>query len=253
MAAELAGKVAFVTGAASGIGRQSALAFAAAGAKVAVADIAEEGAAETVKLIQGKGGEARFVRCDVADTSSVQAAIRAVVDAYGALDCAHNNAGILGTPGEFDSYDEALFDRVIRINLTGVFLCMKYELQVMKRQGRGAIVNTASVAAILASPGLPSYNASKHGVVGLTKSAAVGYAKAGIRVNAVCPGFIDTPMTRHGFGPIDVEARGAELHATGKVGLPEEVAAVVVWLCADAASLVTGVALPVDGGWTITT
>jgi NAD(P)-dependent dehydrogenase (short-subunit alcohol dehydrogenase family) len=249
MADDLAGKVAFVTGAASGIGRASALAFAAHGAAVMAADLNEAAGEKTAETIRAGGGKAAFVRCDVTDAASVQAAIAATVAAFGRLDCAHNNAGILGTPGAFADYPEELFDRVIATNLRGVFLCMKYELQHMLAQGGGAIVNTSSVAGILGSPGLCAYNASKHGVIGLTKSAAVDCGPKNIRVNAVCPGFIDTPMTQGGFG--SVAERGAELHATGKVGRPEEVAEAVVWLCSDAASLVTGIAMPVDGAWSI--
>ncbi len=252
MADELAGRVALVTGGGSGIGRESCFAFARAGAKVVVADVDEAGGEQTVRRIEDTGGTAAFVRCDVSRAQDVEALIERTVALYGRLDCAHNNAGIEGPVTLPVEYGEDEFDRVIAVNLKGVFLCLKYEIPRMIAQGGGAIVNTASVAGLTGSPVLSGYVASKHGVVGLTKSAALAYAKQGIRVNAVCPGVIDTPMVARALGSGDPQRRrqldGA--HPLDRMGRPEEIAAAVVWLCSDAASFVTGHALPVDGGMT---
>jgi NAD(P)-dependent dehydrogenase (short-subunit alcohol dehydrogenase family) len=238
----LDGKVALVTGAGSGIGRATALTFAREGAKVVVADIIAEGGEETVRMVKAAGGEALFVKTDVSKAAEVEALITKVVQTYGRLDCAFNNAGIEGVFVSTAECSEENWDRTLAINLKGVWLCMKYEIPQMLKQGGGAIVNTASVAGLVGFAGLPAYVASKHGVAGLTKTAALEYAKAGIRVNAVCPGGISTPMTERLFKAV------AALEPVGRMGKPEEIAEAVVWLCSDAASFVTGHAMAVDGG-----
>jgi NAD(P)-dependent dehydrogenase (short-subunit alcohol dehydrogenase family) len=249
MARLLEGKVALVTGAGSGIGRATALVCAREGAKVVVADVVVAGGEETVRLIKATGGEALFVKADMAKAAEVEAMVNTAVAAYGRLDCAHNNAGIEGAMDTTADYTEEDWDRVIRVNLTGVWLCMKYEIAQMLKQGGGAIVNTASGAGLVAVPRMPAYVASKHGVVGLTRTAALEYAKAGIRVNAVCPGAIQTPMVERVTSrrPGMVE-RMAVAMPIGRMGKPEEIAEAVVWLCSDAASFVTGHAMSVDGG-----
>jgi NAD(P)-dependent dehydrogenase (short-subunit alcohol dehydrogenase family) len=252
MAGRLEGKVALVTGAGSGIGRASALAFAREGAKVVVSDVAEERSRETIAAIVAGGGEATFVRADVSVPEDVAALVRAVVEAFGRLDCAHNNAGITGADtgvGPTHLHPEETWHRVIAVNLTGVWLCMKHETAQMLAQGGGAIVNTASAAGLIGLAGVSAYVASKHGVVGLTRTAALEYAQQGIRVNAVCPGYIRTPMTAAGFADPERRARNIAREPIGRYGEPEEVAEVVVWLCSDAASFVTGHALAVDGGY----
>jgi NAD(P)-dependent dehydrogenase (short-subunit alcohol dehydrogenase family) len=250
MPGRLNGKVALVTGGASGIGRATALTFAREGAKLIVADTNAEGGYQTVHLIMEKGGEAIFVATDVSQAIAVQALVAKAVATYGRLDCAHNNAGISGGhSARTAAYPADLWHQVIAVNLTGVWLCMQAELEQMRRQGGGAIVNTASIAGLVGYPGASAYVASKHGVVGLTKTAAVEYATEGIRVNCVCPGYIATPMTAAGM---DDPARLARLIARepiGRVGTPEEVAEAVVWLCSDAASFVTGHTMTVDGGF----
>ena len=239
----LEGKIALVTGGSSGMGRTTALAFAREGAKVVIADVQVEGGEETVQTIDDTGGEAIFFKTDVSRRDEVEALINRVVETYGRLDCAFNNAGIEETSllPTAESTEEN-WDRVIGTNLKSVWLCMKYELAQMVKQGSGAIVNTASVGGLVGFEGIGAYVASKHGVIGLTKTAALEYATAGIRVNAVCPGVIRTPMLA------DAEALLAPLEPMGRIGLPEEIAEAVVWLCSDAASFVTGHPMVVDGG-----
>jgi len=243
------GRVALVTGAGSGIGRASALAFAREGARVAVADIVAERARDTVVRIEAAGGQAASFPADVTDSQQVEALVGNVVGAFGRLDCALNNAGL--GPGRSRTADltEEEWDRVMALNLKGVWLCMKYEIAHMLKQGGGAIVNTASVVGVTGFTGAPAYVASKHGVVGLTKAAALEYATSNIRVNAVCPGVTHTPMTD---GIVAERPRMAELYRSiepmGRLAEPEEIAAAAVWLCSDAASFVTGHSLLVDGG-----
>ncbi|MBE0417599.1 MAG: SDR family oxidoreductase [Coriobacteriia bacterium] len=247
----LDGKVALVTGASSGIGRESALAFARAGAKVVVADVDVAGGEETVGMIKKAGGEAVFVKTDVTKKDEVKVLVDKAVETYGRLDCAHNNAGIEGIGGPCTECTEENWDLTIAINLTGVFNCCKAELPQMLKQGGGAIVNTASVAGLVGFPGLPAYVASKFGVNGLTKSIALDYATENIRCNSVCPGVIHTPMIDRltGSDPEALKAMEA-MEPVGRLGKPSEIADAVVWLCTDEASFVTGVNLPVDGALT---
>ena len=242
-------KVALVTGGSSGIGRATALLFASKGAKVVVADVQVSGGQETVDMIKEAGGDAIFVKTDVSKSNDVKALINQTVEHYGRLDCAFNNAGINGRPAPIVDQEEETWDRVININLKGVWLCMKYEVVQMLKQGGGTIVNTASVAGLIGFRNTTPYVASKHGIVGLTKTVALEYAQANIRVNAVCPGVIHTPMVdRFTGGSPQALARVAALEPVGRMGKPEEVAEVVVWLSSDAASFVTGHAMAVDGG-----
>jgi NAD(P)-dependent dehydrogenase (short-subunit alcohol dehydrogenase family) len=242
-------KVALVTGGSSGIGRAAALAFAREGAKVVVADVQVAGGQETVRLIGDAGGEAVFVRTDVASPVEVQALVDQAVQRYGRLDCAFNNAGIEGTLAPTAECSEENWNRTLEVNLKGVWLCMKAEIAQMLKQGGGAIVNTASVAGLVGFQNLPAYCASKGGVVQLTRTAALEYAKMGIRINAVCPGVIRTAMVeRVTGGNPQTEAQFVAMEPVGRMGTPEEVAAAVVWLCSDAASFVTGHPMVVDGG-----
>lgn len=254
MAAQFAGKVALVTGGASGIGRATALAFAREGAKVVVADVSAEGGEETVHQIRAAGGDAMFVRTDVSNSADVQNMVKVTVDTFGRLDYAFNNAGIEGALAPTADYPEEVWHRVIGTNLGGVFRCMKYEIPQMIKQGGGAIVNNASVLGLVGFANAPAYTAAKHGVVGLTKVTAVEYAQSGIRINAVCPGFIETPMVmERGVAAgknREVYEQIAALSAMKRMGKPEEIAAAVIWLCSDAASYVTGTALTVDGAYT---
>jgi NAD(P)-dependent dehydrogenase (short-subunit alcohol dehydrogenase family) len=250
MAGHVEGKVALVTGGASGIGRAMALTFAREGAKLVVADMNTEGGQQTVHMITEQGGEASFVQTDVTQPAAVAALIAKTVETYGRLDCAHNNAGISGGGRALTAeYSEERWHQVLAVNLTGVWLCMKYEIPQMLHQGGGVIVNTASVAGLIGGRGLAAYVASKHGVVGLTKTAALEYAPQGIRVNCVCPGVIHTPMTERGLSDPERRARIIASEPMGRVGTPEEVAEAVVWLCSDAASFVTGHTMTVDGGF----
>ncbi len=249
MARHLEGKIALVTGGGSGIGKASALAFAREGAKVVVADVVVDGGEETLGLIKKAGGEAIFVKADVSKAAEVEALVNKTVEAYGRLDCTHNNAGIEGSLVTTTEYTEESWDRVMAINLKGVWLCMKYEIPQMLKQGGGSIVNTASGAGLAGAQLLSAYVASKHGVVGLTKTAALEYAKSGIRVNAVCPGVIRTPMVARGIAlRPEFESQMLAVEPVGRFGEPEEIAEAVVWLSSDAASFVTGHAMSVDGG-----
>jgi NAD(P)-dependent dehydrogenase (short-subunit alcohol dehydrogenase family) len=251
MAKALEGKVALITGGGSGMGRASALEFAAQGAKVLVADYAAEGGERTAAVIRDKGGEALFQQVDVTNPAQVEAMIKRAVDAFGRLDFAHNNAGIEGQLGPAAEGTLENWNRVLATNLTGVWLCMKAEIPQMLKQGGGAIVNTASAAGLHGVEGFSAYCASKHGVLGVTKVAAKEYARQNIRINAVCPGPIETPMLQRIVDVSRVIAPASTAGATpmGRSGKAEEVARVVVWLCTDAASYVTGVAMPVDGGY----
>jgi NAD(P)-dependent dehydrogenase (short-subunit alcohol dehydrogenase family) len=246
-----AGKVAFVTGAASGIGRAAALAFARAGASVVVADVADAGNQETARMIEESGGRAVAVRCDVTRSQDVQAALQKAADAFGRLDVAFNNAGAEQEVTPAAETTEQEWDRIIAINLRGVFLCLKYEIPRMLKQGGGAIVNTSSGAGVKGFGGGVAYAASRFGVVGLSKSAALDYAASNIRINAICPGITETAMMQR-FSGGTPQGRQAVIaqEPIGRMGTPEEIAAAVVWLCSDAASFVLGHALVIDGGQT---
>ena len=246
------GKVAFVTGAANGIGRATALAFAREGAGVVVADVSEQGNQETARMIEKQGGRTLAVRCDVSRVEDVRAALDKTVETFGRLDFAFNNAGIEYTIQPVDEITEGEWDRIIDIDLRGVFLCMKHEIPLMLKQGGGAIVNTSSGAGVKGFKGGAAYVAAKHGVVGLTKAAALDYAPSNIRINAVCPGIIDTPMMDR-FSGGTAEGRQAVIaqEPIGRMGTPEEIAATVVWLCSDAAAFVVGHAMVIDGGQTV--
>ena len=242
-------KVALVTGGSSGIGRAAALELAREGAKVVVADVNAEGGEETVSMVKEAGGEAMFVKTDVSSSAEVEALINKTVETYARLDCACNNAGFGGIYTPFIKHTEDYWDHTININLKGVWLCMKYEILQMLKQGGGAIVNTSSAAGLIGTPGFSAYSASKHGVVGLTKTAALEYARKGIRINAVCPGFIRTPMLEYMIAKNpQIEQGSIAMEPVGRLGTPEEIAEALVWLCSDAASFVTGHAMPVDGG-----
>jgi NAD(P)-dependent dehydrogenase (short-subunit alcohol dehydrogenase family) len=245
------GKVVLVTGGGGGIGRASALAFAKAGARVAVVDRDVAAGTETTRLIETTGAQALFIQTDVTQATQVEAMVAQVVAHFGRLDCAFNNAGIEEEHMRLADCAEDTFDRIMAVNVKGVWLCLKYELAQMLKQGGGAIVNTASVAGLVGAPKMAAYSASKHAVLGLTKSAAVEYGRKNIRVNAVCPGVIRTAMfDRAVQADPKVGPAVAQLHPIGRIGEADEVAAVVLWLSSDAASFVTGHAHTVDGGMT---
>jgi NAD(P)-dependent dehydrogenase (short-subunit alcohol dehydrogenase family) len=252
------GKVALITGAGNGIGRATALGFARDGARVVVVDRDTAGGEGTVGIIRQQGGEARFVAADVTRSADVQAYVKVALDAYGTIDCFHNNAGIEGNVSPTAEYDEEMFDTVMAVNVKGVFLGLRHVLPVMLQQKHGAIVNTASVAGLVASPGMPAYVASKHAVIGLTKTAAGEVARSGVRVNAVCPGPIDTRMIHSlesMLSPNDPGSIGERYQSNipiGRYGTAEEVANVVLFLCSDLASNITGAQYVVDGGRTAT-
>lgn len=245
------GKVALVTGAASGIGRSAALLFAQEGARVVVADVQTEGGGETVRMIKTAGGEAMFVKVDVSNPEQVHAMVSGAVERFGRLDCAFNNAGVEAEKALTPLIDSPVeeFDRLISINLRGVFLCLKYEIPEMLKSGGGAIVNTASVAGLVGFALSAPYVSSKHGVVGLTKAAALDYATSNIRVNAVCPGVTRTPMVDALIGgDAELESLIVGVHPMARVADPDEIARAAVWLCSNEASFITGHALAVDGG-----
>ena len=248
----LDGKVVLVTGAAQGLGRASARIFAREGARVVVVDINRNGGEETVGLIKSAGGDATFVAADVSKSEEVQAMVQAAVDIYGGLDCAHNNAAISLPSHPLAEVPEEEWQRGIDVDLTSVFLGMKYEVPEMLKRGGGAIVNTASAGGFVAVPGSASYIAAKYGIVGLTKVAALDYGALGIRVNAISPGAMWTPMlrARAATEPGHVDHLTA-MHPIGRLAEPEEVAEAAVWLCSDAASFVLGHTLSVDGGYVI--
>ena len=248
----LEGKVALVTGAAMGIGRASALIFSREGASVVVADIDEDQGRQTVALVEQAGGRASFVRADVSVKADVEAMVRHAVTTFGGLDCAHNNAGMAAPMAPLADYPDDGWERTIAVMLTGVYLCMKAEIPRMLERGGGAIVNTASGVGLIGYPAQAAYTASKHGVLGLTKVAALDYGARGVRVNAICPGTARTPMVEQAVRAdpaIDAHLRG--LHPIGRIAEPEEIAEAAVWLCTPAASFVLGAALPVDGGYVV--
>ncbi|MFN3581652.1 MAG: SDR family oxidoreductase [Pseudomonas sp.] len=251
MSMTFAGKVALVTGGAAGIGQATAEAFAAQGAKVVVSDISEAAGQAVVAGIRAAGGEAVFVACNVVDADQVKALMDAVISHYGRLDCAFNNAGIEIEQDKLADGNEEVFDLIMDVNVKGVWQCMRHEIPLMLAQGCGSIVNTASVAALGAAPKMSIYAASKHAVLGLTRSAAVEYGKKGVRVNAVCPAVIDTEMFRRAAA---IDPRKADfaagMHPVGRIGKAEEIAAAVLYLCSEGAGFTTGIALPVDGGAT---
>jgi NAD(P)-dependent dehydrogenase (short-subunit alcohol dehydrogenase family) len=247
-----AGKVAFVTGAGSGIGRAAAVAFAREGAGVVVADVSEQGNRETARMIEEQGGRSLAVTCDVTRSEDVKAALDKTVETFGRLDFAFNNAGVEQELAPAAELDEAEWDRIINTDLRGVFLCLKHEIPLILEQGGGAIVNTSSGAGIIGVKGNLAYTAAKHGAIGLTKAAALDYAPQNIRINAVCPGYIDTSMMdRFTGGTPEGRQQVISEEPIGRPGQPEEIADTVVWLCSDAASFLVGHAMVVDGGQTI--
>ena len=249
MAGRAGGKVVVVTGGASGIGRAAALKFAAEGARVVAADVRIEGGEKTAELIQRAGGVASFVKCDVSQAGEVEALVARAVEIYGRLDWSHNNAGVAGQSAPTADCAEENWDRTIGTNLKGVWLCMKYEIQQMLKGGGGAIVNTSSTAGVVGVKSSPAYAAASAGIIALTRSAALEYADAGIRVNAVCPGVIRTKMIEDvARAAPNFEAQVATATPLRRLGTPEEVAEAVWWLCSEAASFVTGQTLTVDGG-----
>jgi len=250
MAALLDGKVALITGASSGIERATALIFAREGARLMLSDVVAEGGEETLRMVKQAGAEAHFMKSDVSRLPEVEALVAKIIANWGRMDCAFNNAGIDGKMARLAECTEETWNRTIAVNLTGVFFCMKAEIPHMLRQGGGAIVNTASAAGLTGSPGLPAYVASKHGVVGLTRAAAIEYGREKIRVNCVCPGPIRTPMLgRLLSNRPEMEQRFASAEPLKRLGEPAEIGEAVAWLCSDAASYVTGHAMSVDGGY----
>jgi NAD(P)-dependent dehydrogenase (short-subunit alcohol dehydrogenase family) len=242
-------KVAIVTGGSTGIGRATALLFARHGARVVIGDVNPEGW-ETVEAIKREGGAALFVETDVREARQVQHLVAATVEIYGGLHCAFNNAGVLPAGALLADVEEAAFDQVIAVDLKGVFLSMKYEIQHMLKAGGGAIVNNASIAGMIADPGISAYVAAKHAVIGLTKAAAIEYAAQGIRINALAPGLVETGMTAHWFADDNIRAHLLANTPIGRVAQPEEMANMVLFLCSDSASFAAGQVFVVDGGYT---
>lgn len=249
MTARFEGKVALLTGAGSGIGRATALAFNKEGAKIVITDISAEGGEQTLEMIKKAGGNAIFIETDVSKANEVEASVKKTIETYGRLDYAFNNAGLEGVMAPTVELTEEQWDLVINTNLKGVWLCMKYEIPQMLKQGSGAIVNTSSVAGLVGFPPSAAYAASKHGILGLTKSVAIEYATSGIRINALCPGIIRTPFVeRHITANPQVVDQFIRATPIGRMGTPEEIAEAVLWLCSDAASFVVGSYMVIDGG-----
>lgn len=250
MTAELEGKVALVTGGTSGIGREAAVLFAKEGAKVVVAGRREPEGKGTIEMIRSAGGDGLFVKTDVSKASEVETLVQKTVERFGRLDVAFNNAGIEGAWAPIIRQSEEDWDRTIEVNLKGVWLCLKCEIrQMLKQGGGGAIVNMASIMGLVGSAGTAAYSASKHGVIGLTKTAALENAKSGIRINAVCPGFIETPMAERVLRAPAVHKYVLSCHPIGRLGRPSEIAEAVLWMCTGRASFATGQCLVLDGGY----
>ena len=251
MTGQLQDKVVIVTGAGSGLGQAAATAVAQQGGKVVVAEINPDSGRQTVAAIEQAGGQATFIKTDIAHGEQVQAMVKHTLQTYGRLDCAYNNAGVDNLHAPLGEFDVNEWDRVLGVNLRGTMLCMRYEIPAMLDNGGGAIVNCASVAGLIGTPISPAYTTSKHAVVGLTRSAALDYAMKNIRVNAICPGVVHTPLADAYIKEHpDAEAQVNAQSPMGRMGKPSEIAAAVVWLCSDASSYVNGAALAVDGGWT---
>lgn len=243
-------KITLVTGASSGIGRATALAFAREGSSVILADKLTEEGVHLKHEIENLGVQCLFIKCDVADEADIKNVINKTIETFGRIDCAFNNAGIEGEQAKTADCTDENWSRIMDVNLKGIWLCMKYEIPHMLKQGNGVIVNCASIAGLVGFAGLPAYVASKHGVIGLTKTAALEYAKSNIRINAVCPGVIQTPMIdRLIHNDEKTKKQLVQGEPMGRMGKPEEIAAAVIWLCSDAASFVTGHSMAVDGGW----
>lgn len=243
-------KTVFITGASTGIGRATALAFAKSGARLALVDVNESAATETLHLVEKEKAPVIFIKCDVSKSLEVKSAVEKTIQKFGTLDIAFNNAGIEGLQAPTAACTEENWDRVINTNLKGIWLCMKYQIEQMLKQNHGAIVNCSSIAGLIGFTNIAAYTASKHGVLGLTKTAALEYARQNIRVNAVCPGVIKTPMIdRFTQGSAEAEKQFAQSEPIGRLGMPEEIAEAVLWLASERSSFVTGHPLVADGGW----
>ena len=251
MAQDLKNKVAIITGGTSGIGRETAVLFAEQGAKVVVAGRREAEGKETVDLMRKAGGDGMFVKADVTKAADVQALVKTTVDKFGRLDTAFNNAGIEGNWMPMVDISEEEWDRVLDINLKGMFLCLKYEIPQLLKNGGGTIVNMSSVAGLMGTPAAAPYGASKHGVISLTRTAALEHAKQKIRVNAVCPAVIESPMENRLFGEPEAQKFAVGMHPIGRIGTPREVAEAVLWMCSEKSSFMTGHYIVVDGGFLV--